>query len=177
MSYQFVLPCFMAMTVTASALAGELSPPTGPVTETGRFGPRVEINSVNTPGSVTSKFIISQPGSYYLGGNISGSNAKHGIEITASGVTIDLMGFDLKGLTPPPGLAGESLDGITGAIGIVNIHIHNARIGTRSLGYRNGRQRKLNIISCKTVSYAHPALSKPFPSIRSLAAYAAQETR
>jgi len=78
--------------------AGPLDPPPGPVTSTGRFGPRTEINETNTPGSSSSLFRITQPGSYYLGGNITGVVGKHGIEIDADEVTLDLNGFALLGV-------------------------------------------------------------------------------
>lgn len=43
--------------------AGDLDPPAGPVTPTGRFGPRTEINATNTPGDADSLFFIGQSGS------------------------------------------------------------------------------------------------------------------
>ncbi len=93
-----------------SALAGPLDPPAGPIGATfktlGDVEPRTVVNATNTPGAGTSIFKITQPGSYYLTGNITGVAGKHGIEISASGVTLDLNGFDLVGV---PG----SLDGVT----------------------------------------------------------------
>ncbi len=93
---------------TAPALAGPLNPPAGPISESGRFGPRIEINDSNTPGDADSVYRISQPGSYYLSGNLTGQGGKHGIEIAANGVTVDLMGYELSGLN-------SSLSGISGA--------------------------------------------------------------
>lgn len=92
--------------ITTTALAGDLNPPAGPVVATGRFGPRTEINAANTPGDADSLFKITQPGSYYLGGNVAVVSTRHGIEIAASGVTLDLSGFELLGNS-------RSLDGIT----------------------------------------------------------------
>ncbi len=85
--------------------AGPLSPPPGAVASTGRFGPRVEINATNTPGTGTTLFSIAQPGSYYLAENVTGVSGKFGILIEADNVTVDLMGFTLIGV---PG----SVDGI-----------------------------------------------------------------
>ena len=86
--------------------AGDLNPPAGPVAATGRFGPRTEISAAKTPGDADSLFKITQPGSYYLTGNITGVAGKMGIEIfAAGGITLDLMGFDLLG-------APGSLDGV-----------------------------------------------------------------
>src|ERR1051325_32592 len=60
--------------------------------------PRIAVNATNTPGDATSLFQITQPGSYYLTGNITGVVGKNGVAIAASGVTLDLNGFDLLGV-------------------------------------------------------------------------------
>ncbi len=92
------------------ALAGPLDPPAGPVAPSYKtlteVEPRTAINAANTPGDAISLFKITQPGSYYLTGNIAGVAGKHGIVIAANGVTLDLMGFDLQGVP-------SSLDGVT----------------------------------------------------------------
>ncbi len=59
--------------------------------------PRIPINALNTPGDAGSVFRITQPGSYYLEGNLVGEPGKHGIQVEASQVTLDLMGFSLLG--------------------------------------------------------------------------------
>src|SRR5438093_7800183 len=92
----------LALIAAAGVLyGGPLDPPAGPVTSTYKtlteVEPRTAVNAVNTPGDFNSLFKISQPGSYYLTGNITGVASKHGIEIVASGVTLDLNGFDLLG--------------------------------------------------------------------------------
>lgn len=89
----------------AAAIAGPLTPPAGPVAPTPGPEPRIAINDTNTPGDADSIFKITQPGSYYLTGNITGVAGKHGIEITSSGVSLDLNGFDLLGVS-------GSLDGV-----------------------------------------------------------------
>src|SRR5438105_3055049 len=90
--------------------AGDLNPPAGPVAPTHKtlteVEPRIAINATNTPGDANSLFKITQPGSYYLTGNITGVAAKNGIAIAASGVTLDLNGFDLLGVA-------SSLDGVS----------------------------------------------------------------
>jgi len=89
--------------------AGNLTPPIGTVSGTMKplsdIEPRIAINTINTPGDADSLFKITQPGSYYLTGNITGVSGKHGIEIVTSGVALDLNGFDLLGV-------GGSLDGV-----------------------------------------------------------------
>lgn len=105
------LSAAVTLLVTGAALyAGPLNPPVGPVTSTNKtlteVEPRIAINTTNTPGDGDSLFKITQRGSYYLTGNITGVAAKSGIEIASDDVTIDLQGFTLTGV------AG-SLDGIT----------------------------------------------------------------
>ncbi len=105
----------------ALVYAGPLNPPAGPITSTGKTTqevfdkvaesePRIAINNTNTPGDADSLFKITQPGSYYLTANITGVVGKHGIEIAASGVTLDLNGFDLIGV---PGMGAFDGVGVT----------------------------------------------------------------
>lgn len=83
--------------------AGPLNPPGGPVASSyktlSEIEPRVAVNAANTPGDASNLYIISQPGSYYLTGNVLGVSGKAGIRITASDVTLDLCGFALIGGT------------------------------------------------------------------------------
>jgi len=102
------------------------------VTPTGKtlveVEPRIAINLTNTPGDADSLFKITQSGSYYLTGNITGVVGKHGIEIAVwadgSSISIDLMGFELAGVF-------GSLDGIL---------VAGAGI-TRNVAIRNGTVR------------------------------------
>lgn len=121
-------PIAAATLIAAAGLlvAGPLDPPVGPVTSTyktlNEVEPRIPINATNTPGDANSSFKITQPGSYYLTGNITGVAARHGIEIGASNVSIDLRGFAVVGI------AG-SLDGIShDALTVDNIRIENGNI-------------------------------------------------
>ncbi|MEZ6164179.1 MAG: hypothetical protein R3B67_07050 [Phycisphaerales bacterium] len=92
------------LVLSGSTLAGPLIPPVGPIASTMRtlqqVEPRMPIGLDTTPGDANSTFKITQPGSYYLTGNIVGVVGKSGIEIAASGVTIDLGGFNLSGNGP-----------------------------------------------------------------------------
>lgn len=89
------------------ATAGPLNPPSGAVASTGKTiteaEPRTAVNSTNTPGDADSIYRISQAGSYYLTANILTTNSKNAIKIAASGVTLDLNGFQIAGFG---GLAG-----------------------------------------------------------------------
>jgi len=111
------------LVLAGNAIAGDLNPPAGLITSTPGPEPRIAINATNTPGDADSIFKITAPGSYYLTGNMTGVSAKHGIEIAASGVTIDLMGFELRGVP-------ASLDGVNAAAG-----------GFDSIAVRNGSVR------------------------------------
>ncbi len=115
------------------AEAGPLNPPAGPIAPTGKTvqeiydkiartdaglaEPRIPVQSL--PGSATALHVISQPGSYYLTGNIEGVPGKRGIEIEASGVTLDLSGFRLRGVVgeqvgvfaPPSTINGRVFNG------------------------------------------------------------------
>ncbi|NUQ53066.1 MAG: right-handed parallel beta-helix repeat-containing protein [Phycisphaerales bacterium] len=108
--------------------AGPLDPPSGAVSSTYKtlteVEPRVAISSTNTPGDADSLYKITQPGSYYLTGNITAVLGRHGIEIAASGVTIDLSGFDLVGSTAFPDYAGIR----TAAPSLRNITIRNGSV-------------------------------------------------
>lgn len=102
----------LALGLVATALvAGPLEPSLGPVASTyktlSEVEPRIAVNETNTPGDATALYVISQPGSYYLTGDMQGVAGKHGIVIAASDVILDLNGFTLRG-APSSG----SLDGV-----------------------------------------------------------------
>ncbi len=93
-----VMMALVGSTVS-TALAGPLTPPPGPVTSTPGAEARIAINATNTPGDATAKFVITQPGSYYVTGNIDVSALLNtsAIRIAANDVTVDLNGFVIKG--------------------------------------------------------------------------------
>jgi parallel beta-helix repeat protein len=105
MNRRTVLSAASALTLVASAgllVAGPLNPPPGPISSTyktlSEVEPRIALNATNTPGDATCVFRITQPGSYYLTGNVSGVSGRNGIVISASDVTLDLAGFELLGV-------------------------------------------------------------------------------
>lgn len=103
----------IAAAAAAFTLAGDLNPPAGPVAPTMKtldeIEPRIAINDANTPGNSSARFIISQPGSYYLTGNIGALGNRAGIRIDSNGVTIDLNGFVIDGT----GTSGTTASGMT----------------------------------------------------------------
>ncbi len=144
------LTAFVAFAGTA--LAGPLTPPAGPVASSGKtlteVEPRIAINFANTPGdndTSPSTFKITQPGSYYLTGNILGFAGKHGIEITASGVTLDLNGFELIGFP-----AMGDFDAVsTTAPNLTNIAVRNGSArswGGQGINLRNASNSAVNDI-------------------------------
>lgn len=81
--------------------AGPLNPPSGAVASSGKtlteVEPRIAVNATNTPGDADSVYRITQAGGYYLTANMLVASGKHAIEIAASGVTLDLNGFQIVG--------------------------------------------------------------------------------
>ncbi|MCH7703051.1 MAG: right-handed parallel beta-helix repeat-containing protein [Planctomycetes bacterium] len=145
----------VALLLTASLYAGDVNPPPGPVGPTGRFGPRTEVNSTNTPGDGNSLFKITISGSYYLGSNINGEAGKRGIEIAADDVSLDLNGFSLIGIV-------GSGNGIH-AVGRDNLSIHNGTVrdwdgwGVAAYDTANSRFENLRLSSNGTTT-AHDGL-------------------
>lgn len=101
------------------------SGPPGPLMKTlDQLEPRIDLATL--PGDATALVVISQPGSYYLSGNLTGAADKHGIRVDASDVTIDLRGFTLVG-------DPASLDGIS-APGGFRVSVRNGTVS----GWQNG---------------------------------------
>lgn len=94
----FVLPTALLLAFAVSLSAqGPLTPPGAPA-PTMKTLEQVEarrpVNGTTTPGNDEYHFVINQPGSYYLTGNLQVTKA-HGISVSASRVTIDLNGFEI----------------------------------------------------------------------------------
>ncbi|MBX9735455.1 MAG: right-handed parallel beta-helix repeat-containing protein [Phycisphaerales bacterium] len=120
----------LALLITGAALyAGPLTPPAGPVAPTLKtlteVEPRTAINPATATGSSTSVVVISQSGSYYLTANLVGAASKHGITIAASGVTLDLNGFEVIG----NGDTSGDFDGIrVASANIKNVTVRNGHV-------------------------------------------------
>ncbi len=102
--------------------AGPLTPPAGAVSSTYKtlqqVEPRTDIATL--PSGFGVKYVISQPGSYYLSGNLSPGAGTVGIGVFSNDVTIDLNGFAILG-------GGVSDDGIY-CNGYNNIVVRNGLI-------------------------------------------------
>lgn len=126
--------------LTGRAQAGPLDPPPGPIAPTGKplteVEPRIAISSTNTPGDADSMFRIIAPGSYYLTANVIPILGKHGIKVSASGVTIDMNGFMMRGL----GTISGAFDAIVADSGEERIIVRNGHIenmGRNGINFEN----------------------------------------
>jgi hypothetical protein len=117
---KLVITRAMVFTIAFSAqrlvlAQGPLVPPgpPGPTFKTlQQVEPRTPISSLPTP--------LSQPGSYYLTTNLVGVAGQHGITITGARVTLNLMGFELRGV--PGSLSGILMNPATSP------HVRNGSI-------------------------------------------------
>ncbi|MFT3685574.1 MAG: right-handed parallel beta-helix repeat-containing protein [Phycisphaerales bacterium] len=123
-----VLPVSVVVGVMMLAGAGPVSPPAGPVGSTmktmAEVEPRTALSATNTPGDTASVFIISQPGSYYLTGDVRPTGGKNAIMVNADNVTIDLRGFSLDGSSDSTGFRA----GITNSANRRNLRVYNGTI-------------------------------------------------
>jgi parallel beta-helix repeat protein len=93
---------------------GPLDPP-GPVAST-------QSNVIYQPASCAGfPIVLSAPGSYRLGGNITGCAGKDGIQISAGQISLDLGGFIVTGVP-------SSFDGIKNVGGNGNLSVSNGTI-------------------------------------------------
>lgn len=132
--------------LTFTASAGPLDPPGGPVSPTMKtlqqVEPRTPINAETCPGDGTSLYRIIVPGSYYLTSNVDAPDDRHAIKIETSGVTLDLSGFTVTGVT-----------GVS-TILATNGHttVRNGRIRLGSIGLRlqgtHGHVENVRVESC-----------------------------
>lgn len=111
--------------------AGPLNPPAGAIGSTakplGEIEPRTAINATNTPGDSVSLFKITSAGSYYLTTNVFVGVGRVGIEVAATGVTIDLNGFQILGLGATAGVRAASTT--SGRVTVRNGRIYSCAVG------------------------------------------------
>ena len=102
-----ILRPIAALTLAAAPLtAGNLNPPVGPPSSTMKtldeVEARIPINQDTAPGQTSYTHVISEPGSYYLTGNVTvsgGGGIVNGIFISAERVTLDLNGYSIVGFS------------------------------------------------------------------------------
>lgn len=120
---------------------GSLTPPgaPGPTMKTlEQIEPRIPISSL--------PFVITNAGSYYVTTNLTG---QPGISISASGVTVDLMGFELVG----GGGAGVGVSSGQSNVCVRNGTIRNwAGNGVSASGLFNGRFEGLRLIGNRNLA-------------------------
>lgn len=153
-----LLPTALACLVGAALVfAGPLEPPAGPIGPTMRtlaeVEPRTPLTLATTPGdndASPSHFRITQPGSYYLTGDLAAPAGKVAIEVACDNVSIDLGGFTVSG-----GLAGVfayPADGVT--IPMYNVSVSHGTIrGAKVFGVGlnlvdSARVEKVTTIAC-----------------------------
>lgn len=118
--------------------AGPLNPPAGPVASTGKtlqqVEPRTAIDTL--AGTALAVRKITQPGSYYLTGNLALAEGKTvGIEVEADGVTIDLNGFTLDGVNAVGSVGIKVADGFScDGMRVINGQITDWETGIAGLG-------------------------------------------
>ena len=132
---------------------GPLIPPAGAVSSTAKtlaeIEPRMAINATNTPGDADSVFKITQAGSYYLTSGFTAPSGKHGIEIAADNVSIDLMGFTVDGANVTPNRSGI----LVGSVDQTDVSVRDGTvIGFRATGIdlssSNSRVSQCTVRSC-----------------------------
>ncbi|HXG46814.1 MAG TPA: right-handed parallel beta-helix repeat-containing protein [Methylomirabilota bacterium] len=113
-----LLPLFLLTLVPAWRAAGQgsLVPPGAP---SPMFKTLQQIEPRTPIGSLP--YIITQPGSYYLTTNLTGTFGQHGITVIADDVTLDLGGFSLQG-------GGSGLSGIVVTGFRRNLRLRNGTI-------------------------------------------------
>jgi len=86
--------------------------------------PRVPLSATTTPGDVSNTYIITQPGSYYLTGDVRPTGGRNAILVSADNVTIDLRGYALDGSADTTGFKA----GITNSGNRRNLRVFNGTI-------------------------------------------------
>lgn len=110
------------LAAAAAIVAGPLTPPAGPVAPTfktlAEVQPRTPVQSL--PGSASAVHVISQPGSYYLTGNLVASPGTCGIRVLADNVSIDLCGFTIDASAGLNGVEAGSPSSPVAGLGVRN---------------------------------------------------------
>lgn len=87
---RYLFIALFATVVSTSLAQGPLEPPGAPAPT------MITLQQIEPRTPITNlPYIISNPGSYYLAGNLSSTG--HGVWVQANNVTLDLMGFRIEG--------------------------------------------------------------------------------
>lgn len=121
------------------ASAGPLDPPGAPAPTLPQVEPRMPIPPVGWNG--TFPITISQPGSYFLTGNLTVGGPQGAIVISASGVTLDLDGYRIAN-------AGNNSN--TGILGGASVTVRNGRLTNWSYGVNLGNHATVQDIEVDT---------------------------
>lgn len=136
--------------------AGNLEPPAGPaptMKTLDEVEPRTPVNDLMVPGDGDYHHIISQPGSYILTGNLDVTKP-NGIDIRAEGVTLDLMGFEIRRTAGVDG-NGVEIDDTSHRCTVKNGSLAGFAYGVRCLDrgglfVRSGSFLHLSATDCST---------------------------
>jgi parallel beta-helix repeat protein len=116
---------FFNLQLASLQAQGSLTPP-GPPAPTMKSLDQVEartpVDATHTPGFLNTQFAITQPGSYYLTGNITCVSNLSGIFIQTNDVTLDLNGFEMIGNSGYP----DAID--VSSLGVRNTVIRNGAL-------------------------------------------------
>jgi hypothetical protein len=131
---------------------GPLTPPGAPaptMKSLTEVEPRLAVNATSAPGDANYEAVISNPGSYYLTGNLNVAKP-NGIHVTVAGVTLDLEGFQISRAS------GTGGDGITIDAGAHRCVVDNGSIanfanGVNCAGSHGGAFRRLAVSGCSAV--------------------------
>ncbi len=99
--------------------------------------PRKALEPEVIPIGANYQILIDEPGSYYLTQNVA-INFRHAIKITASSVTLDLMGFRLYSSWAPPTMENQAFDGIYIGQDCKDVEIRNGTIVSDQEGGNKG---------------------------------------
>jgi hypothetical protein len=129
MNTKSLLTAATVLIVSASGAfpQGSLTPPAGPPVASMKTLDQVEartpVTAETCPGSATAVHVISNAGSYYLTGNLTGQPGKTAIQINATAVTLDLNGFNLNAAVGST--KGISVTSVIGPVVIRNGIVRN----------------------------------------------------
>lgn len=107
---------------------------------------RIPVSESTTPPSGDHQFTITQPGSYYLTGNVVVTKPS-GIAIAATGVTLDLNGFSIR---REAGNSGAGVEVFSARCAIMNGSIGGFGTGIAGTAALGGSVSRVRVSECGT---------------------------